>query len=864
MTILRLALIFALISPGFAQVSVKVPLSYYLPTGAAYDPAIPTPEAFFGFQVGERHLQPDQIHAYFRALDKLSDRFAIEEMGRTHEHREIILAVVTSPENHGNIAKIREEHLRLSDPSASAPDVEHMPVVVWMGYSVHGNEASGSHASVLVAYYLAAARGPEIDALLGATVVLLNPSINPDGLNRFASWVNANRGAVVVASPDSREHNEPWPGGRTNHYWFDLNRDWMPLQHPESRARIERYYEWRPNLLTDHHEMGTNSTFFFQPGIPSRNNPLTPPGVMQLTQRLAEFHAKALDATGALYYSGESYDDFYVGKGSSYPDITGGVGVLFEQASSRGHAQESSTGVLTFPYAIRNHVTASLSSLRGAQAMRVDLLKHQRESAFSALKLADQAPVKGYVFGSKSDPVRTQLMLDVLLRHKIEVRRLSKTYRDGGEAFESEFGYVLPARQPQYRLVTALFERRTSFEDSLFYDVSAWTLPLAFGVPYAEVRGSVQEYAGEKVGTAVIVSGRFTPAQNAVAYALPWQPTFAPRAVERLLEAGIQVRIAVRSFDASTSSGPKAFGPGTVVVPLGIQGEKRGEIENLLTTIATSDAVVADAVATGMSDNGVDLGSPNLLSLKLPKVAILAGSGVSAIDAGELWHELDQRFGIPVVLIDPASLGRVNIGAFTVLVMPGGNYSALDSAGCASLIRWVEQGNTLIGLEQAIEWLVSHRLVGASIKKRPEAKRDEVPPPRPYALENEYRDARNVPGTIVNGTVDLTHPLLFGYDRPTMALFKSSGLVLEMSKSPFATPVRFTDNPLIAGYLHTDTRSLIAGGGSVQVNTMRNGRIIVMTDAPTFRAFWYGTSRIFLNAVMFGQIIRTSSTRPMQ
>ena len=212
---------------------------------------------------------------------------------------------------------------------------------MWLGYSIHGNEASGSNAVLLTAYYLAAANGEEIDNILNNSIIILDPSFNPDGLQRFSSWVNMHRSWVINPDPNDREYSEAWPGGRTNHYWFDLNRDWLPVQHPESRARLKRFHEWKPNILTDHHEMGTNSTFFFQPGIPTRNFPRTPAKNLELTRKMAAFHAKYLDKIGSLYYSEESYDDYYIGKGATYADLNGGVAILFEQASSRGHLQEN-------------------------------------------------------------------------------------------------------------------------------------------------------------------------------------------------------------------------------------------------------------------------------------------------------------------------------------------------------------------------------------------------------------------------------------------------------------------------------------------------------------------------------------------
>ena len=369
-------LVLSLIStPIFSQVD----LDYYLPDNVEYNPDIPTPKSVIGHEVGEWHITHDKLVYYMRALAAASDRITLEDIGTTHEGRPQVLLTVTHPTNHAGIDKIRTDHVWLTYPNESDKfDVKKMPSVVYLGFTVHGNEPSGANASLLMAYYLAAAQGPEVETALRNTVVLLDPSLNPDGMNRFASWVNTHKSKNVNPDPNDREYSEAWPRGRTNHYWFDLNRDWLPVQQPESRNRIGKFHEWKPNILTDHHEMGTNSTFFFQPGVPSRTHPLTPEKNQELTEKIGTYHAKALDRIGSLYYTKEGYDDFYYGKGSTFPDINGGIGILFEQASSRGHAQESANGVLRFPFTIRNQFTAAMSTWQSAVEMREELLNYQR------------------------------------------------------------------------------------------------------------------------------------------------------------------------------------------------------------------------------------------------------------------------------------------------------------------------------------------------------------------------------------------------------------------------------------------------------------------------------------------------------
>ena len=306
--------------------SVAKPLSYYFEDDVVFDPAIPTPEEVLGYQVGEWHVRHDQLVRYMEVLAQKSDRINFEIIGRTHEQRPLVMLTVTAPNKLTQIEQIRQAHLaRLGNNSKKANDE---PAVVWMGYSVHGNESSGSNASLLTAYYLAAAQGDEINNLLNNTVILLDPSLNPDGLARFANWANSNRGMNLSSDPKTREHTENWPSSRTNHYWFDLNRDWLLLQHPESRARIAKFHQWKPNVLTDFHEMGPNSSYFFQPGIPSRKHPITPIENVTLTKAIANYHAKTLDENNALYFTEESFDDFYYGKGSTYPDVNGGIGIL--------------------------------------------------------------------------------------------------------------------------------------------------------------------------------------------------------------------------------------------------------------------------------------------------------------------------------------------------------------------------------------------------------------------------------------------------------------------------------------------------------------------------------------------------------
>jgi len=434
----RLFVVVLLLFAG--TVRAQVDLSYYLPEGYTYNPSIPTPASVLGYQVGEWHVSHDQVVMYMKALAAASDRIQIEEYGRSYEKRPLLLLTITAPSNFSRLDEIKSHRNDLRDPQAAAP-VESMPIVMYMGHSVHGNEPSGVNASLLSAYHFAAAN--EIADDLEDMVILLDPAINPDGINRFASWVNSHKSYHMNGDPNNRELNEAWPRGRTNHYWFDLNRDWLPVQHPESRGRIAKIQEWKPNIVLDFHEMGTNSTYFFQPGVPSRNHPLTPKKNFELTEKIATYHAKHLDKIGSLYYTQESFDDFYYGKGSTYPDIQGSVGILFEQASSRGHLQESVHGPLTFPFTIRNQFTTAMSSFEAARDMRVELNQYMQDFYREAMTEANADPISAYIFGSKDDAARVFHLVDIIQQHDIQLFTLIQDVTLYGVEFDAVKSYMV-------------------------------------------------------------------------------------------------------------------------------------------------------------------------------------------------------------------------------------------------------------------------------------------------------------------------------------------------------------------------------------------------------------------------------------
>ncbi len=833
-------------------------LNYYLPQGEQYDSAIPTPKAIIGHEVGEWHVNHDKLVQYMYALAASSDRVTVAEQARTYENRPTLLLTITSPENQGNIEIIRKNHLQLCDPRKSANlNTTDMPIVVWLGYSVHGNEASGSNASLVVAYHLAAAKGAAMQALLKNTVILLDPSFNPDGLNRFASWVNTHKSKNLVTDPNSRELIEPWPRGRTNHYWFDLNRDWLAVQLPESQGRIHSFQQWRPNILTDHHEMGSDATFFFQPGIPSRRNPLTPAKNVELTEKIAAFHAKALDNIGSLYYTKERFDDFYYGKGSTYPDAQGAVGILFEQASVRGHSRKTVHGIIDFPFAIKNQVTTSMSTLAAAQALRQEMLNYQRSFYQASVRDAATDRLKAYAFGEKYDKARLFHLLKILRTHKIKVYRAARSLSIKARNYAKEDAYIIPLAQEQYRLVKGIFGTQTTFKDSLFYDVSTWTLPLSFGIPYTEIKSKdfTSAMLGEAIDTADFPTGKCIGGTGALAYAFDWNTYFAPRALYRLQKAGVKTKVATKKMTATVASVRKTFDYGAISIPLGIQKVSKEKIEGLLNTIAEEEGIHIYALNTGLATEGVDLGSGSLNMLKKPQIMLFIGDGVNSYEAGEVWHLLDQRYGIPVSQITINTFNAINPSQYNVIIMVQGDYKKVHTAKIKS---WVQQGGTLILTKSAVKWGAKAELTDLEFRKAPQTDSTKI---RPYARLEPDLGKHRIGGSIFEASIDKTHPLGYGYTSDKIALFRNSTIFVKKRKNPYACPIIYTDKPLLSGYISAENKKLIPKTVSVSVNALGKGRIISMADNPNFRAFWYGTNKIFANAIFFGQVISEQSAK---
>lgn len=835
----------AVLAPrAHAQVALPIVPALAAPDGVTYDPAVPTPEAVLGVPLGMRHARPDELVQYLRMLDAISDRVTVVEHGRTYEGRPLVHAVVTSPANHARLDDIRQQHLRLSDDAASVSDAEiaRMPVVAYFGYSVHGNEASGADASLGALYHLVAGRGPGIDRLLENTVVLLDPSMNPDGRGRFVSWIDRYAGANPSADPQDLEHTEAWPGGRGNHYWFDLNRDWLPLVHPESAARVAVFHRWRPNLLLDWHEMGGEATYFFQPGVASRVNPSTPAENQALTARIAAFHGRALDRIGSLYYTGEGFDDFYYGKGSTFPDAQGAVGILFEQASSRSRVVDTeNNGRLTYGFTVRNQLVTSLSTMEALVAMREDLLRHTRDTYRGASAFARSQGVGAYVFGGEAS--RAGMLADLLRAHRIRVYRLGETVSAEGQTFRAGAAFAVPADQPQARLVRGLMERPTTFTDSLFYDISAWTYPLAYGLSFAETSGV---RLGAEVTASAAPVGRVVGG-GSVGYAIPWGRFHAARALYWLQDKGVRVRLTASPFDAQTAEGRRTFGRGTLVVTAGHQGVPADSLRGWMETVARRDGLDVYGLSSGLALSGADLGSIGSNVLRKPVVALVVGEGTQSLPAGEMWHLLSERARLPVSLVEARRLVSLDLSRYTTLVMTGGSYPGVSAE---ALRAWMQRGGRLVATGQGAAWAVRSGLAtGVEAKNAPST--DSTLRTLPYAQLRDARGAEEIAGAMFEARVDTTHPV--GYGLPSrLVFFRDDNAFFRPPSAPGQAVASYTASPRVAGYLPRRFARSAAGSAAVVAQRVGQGSAVLIFDTPTFRGFWLGTSQLALNAVFFG------------
>lgn len=854
----------------WAEVDVRDYDTEMFPANVAYDPQIPTPESFLGYQLGHEPVRHHQLVDYITEVASLSDRLSIEVIGHSHERRPILFLVASSADNHARLDEIRAQHAALSEPDQASSVNSEMPIVTWLNYGVHGAESSGMDASLPFVYYLAAAQGDQIESILEQSVILVTAIFNPDGHSKRVAWLDAYGGTRDIADPGHIEHQFSWQFARTNHYWFDLNRQWLLVTQPEARAWMKKWHEWRPNLTVDYHEMGSDQTYYFHPGVATRTYPLVPDEAERLLEAAVKSSEEFLDSEGRLYFHGESFDNFYVGKGSTFPLVNGGVGVLYEAAAALGREIETANGLRTYRENIRKHFRTSIASIESAASMRGDFLNYQKNFYQSALEDASRHSTKAWVFAAPGDSARLRKFAELLSTHRISAYQLNRNLIVAEQEFRAGQALVVPTAQAQHRLIRSIFERNTDFEDATFYDVSTWTLPPAFGLEYASL--SSREFNSKLAGDLFSLDDAPIPTVDASSYgfAFEWRPYYAPRALQRVLESKLLARVATKSFSALTTRGTIQFSNGSIVVPFDRQEMSRDDIHALMHTIATEDGIPVHALSSGRSTTGTagyDIGGPSFRALSAPTVLLIVGRDINLYDAGEVWHLLDARMNMPVSIRTRDTLDKIDWNRYSHIVFSPGEYDEYDPEYAARLRQWIAEGGTAIGLRDASPWLRATTLDwvdpeseealaivdSQDATETAELADDEETERYSYA-EKDKREAEVViGGAIFSADLDTAHPMGFGYMRRQIFLHKNIKEAWTPSKNAYGTVIAYDADPVYSGYVSDENREALSGTPALIAERSGDGSIILFADNPNFRGYWYGTNKLFLNALFFSK-----------
>ncbi|HTG32681.1 MAG TPA: M14 metallopeptidase family protein [Thermoanaerobaculia bacterium] len=845
----------------------------------ALDDRLPRPEAFLGYPLGSRFTSWDRIVAYLETLDAASPRVTMWEYGRTYEGRPLKLLAVSAPENLERLEEIRKDSLRLADPAAASADerertLRRTPLVVWLAYGVHGNESSSAEAALGAAYVLAAAQG-ETAEMLKDVVVLIDPLQNPDGRERYVNGYGQRRGDEANTRRAAAEHWEPWPGGRQNHYLIDLNRDWAWASQQETRQRIAAYRAWEPQVYVDFHEMGTENSYFFPPSA-EPINPRIDRRVISWLDIFGRANAAAFDRQGWVYFKEENYDLFYPGYGDSYPSLRGAVGMTYEMAGGgrAGVALALPDGtVLTLADRVARHLTTSLATVRTAARNSRKLL------ADFAANRARSVVEPARTFLWPADQPEARSLADLLALHGVRVRQLAQGSEipvrplakgAAGEAQPHRFAagtYAVSTAQPLGNLVQALLEidspmnqafldrQRKRLEQNLdaeFYDITAWSLPLAYNLRTWVAVGDVAADArplGEASGG---IEG-----EGDLGWLVPPQGIASYRLAAALQNRKVHFRVALAPFTVGGSGGGGASYPaGTLFVPSRANG---GGVRGTLQSLLQETVLKAQALSSSYELKGLSLGSNDMPAVRPVRVGLLSGEGVDATSFGFLWYLLDRQIGVNHDRLDLAQLRQIPLHDFDVLVLPDGSYDdQISDKLKTSLDGWIKDGGVLVAIGDAVTWLQDKELT--SIKRWQAPKKDDKADSQPDDPESSESPADKqlaqrpifTPGAVLVTRMQPQHPLTLGLPSSPNVLYEGTN-VLKATGDPRQDALTVADeSPVAAGFAWPEAVQRLSGSLLVGSEQRGKGSVVVFVQDPDYRLFWRATMPIFLNAVLFG------------
>ncbi len=819
--------------------------------------SVPSPEQFLGYPLGSKFTPHYRILQYFEAVAKSRpEMMKVYQYGRTYEGRPLMVAYISLPDNLAKLDQIKQNNIRLAgmakDKMAAVTD---LPAVVWLSYNVHGNEPSSSEAAMKTLFALTDPANTSTKDWLKNTLVVIDPCINPDGRDRYVNWFNSVSSVVPNPLPSAREHQEPWPGGRTNHYNFDLNRDWAWQTQVESQQRLKLYNEWLPQVHVDFHEQGFNEPYYFAPAAELYHEVITP-WQREFQLLIGKNNAKYFDNSGWLYFTKERFDLFYPSYGDTYPTYNGAIGMTFEQGGIRGGLAiiNEDGDTLTLADRLEHHYTTGLSTIEITSANAAKLVSEFKKY-FSDAVSNGTGEYKTFVIRNDGR-VDVQEKLETFLHNNgiryefINARKTARVYDYITGKEESRNldvnDMLISSYQPKSALVKVLFEPRSRITDTATYDITSWSIPYAWGL---EAYASREKITGGAFSNVVKTVEPSTTNKSPLGYVINWNSFSHAKLLSRLLQQDIRVRYAEQAFSVNG----KNFDKGTLII-LKTSNGKFGD--NLLPKIMASASELGlqsavTPVFTGFVDKGYDFGSPSVHSIKKPTLAMFTGEGVNANAAGEIWHYLEQQLKYPVTLIPVSSVNSLTWHDFDIIIMPEGNYRFLnEKATQDNFHNWISQGGKVIAIENAVNQLASLEW-GIKLKKDDDKKDEDAG--KPYEklkqYENRERDylPNTIPGAVYKMELDNSHPLAFGYPKQYFTL-KMDDRIYEFFKEGWNVGV-IKKESYVSGFAGSKTKLKLKDGLLLGSYPMDKGNIIFMADDPIFRSFWENGKLMLANAI---------------
>lgn len=826
---------------------------YWLITVSAIAQKLQSPSEFLGYELGTQFTYHHRIVEYFKYIAAESESVKLVNYGLTNEGRPLMVMFIASKQNIGRLEDIRKNNLALAGIVPSAQGVQSVtvdgsanaPAIVWLSYNVHGNEPASGEAAMQTLYDLVNPDNAETKTWLKNTVIAIDPCLNPDGRERYVNFYNATKGADPNPDPGAREHTESWPGGRTNHYYFDLNRDWAWQTQKESQARVGYFNTWLPQVHVDFHEQGYNLPYYFAPAAEPFHRDVTA-WQREFQTIIGKNNAKRFDHNGWLYFTREEFDLLYPSYGDTYPIYNGSIGMTYEQGGiGAGLAITTFNGdVLTLKDRIAHHHATALSTIETVSANAARTVEEFKKY-YDKSRSNPDGEYKTYVIKNDNQDKLTALT-DLFSRNGIQVSYGIKAHATGynyvskkNEPFDVEPGdLVISAYQPKSVLMHVLMEPKTFIADSNTYDITAWALPYAYGLKAYGVKEQLKSEPKNTITDVTLVP----PAQVEVpahpyAYVCAWQSVSDVRYLASLLKSGVKVRYAETPFEVSG----KQFNAGSLIVTRA--GNGAGGIDAKVTRAASLTNRRLTPLSTGFVDKGVDLGSGLVHYLKPLKVMLVSGEGTSSANVGEIWQFFEQQINYPVTLVNFKDIEGIKPGAFDVIIFPDGNY---DNFPSDKLQTWISDGGKLIALGSAVAQLEGKK--GFNIKNKEVDSTKTKPNEKAYADRNRSAIESTVPGAIYKITLDNTHPLGFGYPDYYYTLKTSNDIYKLLDDGDWNVGTVKKDG-YVAGFVGEKSLARIKDGMLLGVQSVGKGSVVYMVDDPLFRGFWENGKLLFANAV---------------